>query len=80
MITLREEIKCEEVVEEGLDAFVDADYVNSHAEETFHHRGQNRRARGLPPQDSLDKVAARGSTLKDTPDAANLFCDGYAQE
>ena len=39
---------------------VDTAYVDNHPYETFHHRGQGRWARGLPPPGSSNKTAVRG--------------------
>jgi hypothetical protein len=39
---------------------VDTAYVEAHPHETFHHRGQGRWARGLPPPGSSNKTAVRG--------------------
>jgi hypothetical protein len=39
---------------------VDTTYVEAHPYETFHHRGQGRWARGLPPPGSSNKTAVRG--------------------
>lgn len=39
---------------------VDSEYVKAHPNETFHHRGQGRWARGLPPPGSSNKTAVRG--------------------
>ncbi|KAM0720322.1 hypothetical protein Q7P37_004458 [Cladosporium fusiforme] len=39
---------------------VDSEYVRAHPNETFHHRGQGRWARGLPPPGSSNKTAVRG--------------------
>ena len=39
---------------------VDTAYVEAHPQETFHHRGQGRWARGLPPPGSSNKTAVRG--------------------
>ena len=39
---------------------VDTAYVDAHPYETFHHRGQGRWARGLPPPGSSNKTAVRG--------------------
>lgn len=50
-------------VEEGL---VDSAYVEAHPNETFHHRGQGKWARGLPPPGSSNKTAVRGPD-KDKP-------------
>ncbi|KXS96815.1 hypothetical protein AC578_8304 [Pseudocercospora eumusae] len=38
----------------------DVHYVNAHPDEVFHHRGQGRWARGLPPPGSSNKIAVRG--------------------
>ncbi|EME83531.1 uncharacterized protein MYCFIDRAFT_81620 [Pseudocercospora fijiensis CIRAD86] len=38
----------------------DLNYVNLHPDEVFHHRGQGRWARGLPPPGSSNKIAVRG--------------------
>ncbi|KAK5165822.1 uncharacterized protein LTR77_008745 [Saxophila tyrrhenica] len=50
----------EEEEEEAPDGLVDTDYVTAHPHETFHHRGQGRWARGLPPPGSSRKTAIRG--------------------
>lgn len=39
---------------------VDTAYVEAHPHETFHHRGQGRWARGLPPPGASNKTAVRG--------------------
>jgi hypothetical protein len=39
---------------------VDTAYVEAHPHDTFHHRGQGRWARGLPPPGSSNKTAVRG--------------------
>lgn len=39
---------------------VDTAFVEAHPHETFHHRGQGRWARGLPPPGSSNKTAVRG--------------------
>ncbi|SMR43544.1 unnamed protein product [Zymoseptoria tritici ST99CH_3D1] len=49
------------VVEEAFDeGLVSSQYVDSHPNETFHHRGQGKWARGLPPPGSSNKTAVRG--------------------
>lgn len=49
------------------EALVDTAYVQAHMEhETFHHRGQGKWARGLPPPGSSNKTAVRGPD-KDKP-------------
>ncbi|KJX95943.1 hypothetical protein TI39_contig852g00011 [Zymoseptoria brevis] len=42
------------------EALFSAAYVNSHPDETFHHRGGGRWARGLPPASSALRTAVRG--------------------
>ncbi|EMC99874.1 hypothetical protein BAUCODRAFT_30285 [Baudoinia panamericana UAMH 10762] len=42
----------------------DTAYVNAHPEQTFHHKGQGRWARGLPPPGSHNKIAIRGPGAK----------------
>lgn len=48
------------------EALVDSAYVEAHPNETFHHRGQGKWARGLPPPGSSNKTAVRGPD-KDKP-------------
>lgn len=45
---------------------VDTAYVKAHPNETFHHRGQGRWARGLPPPGSSNKTAVRGPLATQT--------------
>lgn len=63
----------------GTYELYDIDYVNSHPNETFHHRGGGRWHPGLPPPDSALKTAVRGPGAKiwknrhSNPAAAQAF-------
>lgn len=46
------------------EGLVTTEYVNSHPEQTFYHKGQGRWARGVPPPDSKQKTAVRGPGSK----------------
>jgi hypothetical protein len=60
-----EEDEDEEVSDVDPEALVDKAYVEAHPNDTFHHRGQGRWARGLPPPGSSRKVAIRGPGASD---------------
>ncbi|USW48813.1 hypothetical protein Slin15195_G021320 [Septoria linicola] len=47
------------------DMLHDRDYVDAHPDEIFHHRGQGKWARGLPPPGSSNKMAVRGPGAKE---------------
>lgn len=55
--------------EAGADGLVSTSYVEKHPNETFHHRGQGKWARGMPPPDASNKTAIRGpgAQAKATP-------------
>lgn len=51
------------------DVLLDKDYVDARPNEIFHHRGQGKWARGLPPPGSSNKMAVRGPNAKELFDA-----------
>ena len=51
------------------DILLDKDYVDARPNEIFHHRGQGKWARGLPPPGSSNKMAVRGPNAKELFDA-----------
>ncbi|KAF2216668.1 hypothetical protein CERZMDRAFT_92743 [Cercospora zeae-maydis SCOH1-5] len=51
------------------DMLLDKDYVDAHPDEIFHHRGQGKWARGLPPPGSSNKMAVRGPGAREMFDA-----------
>ena len=55
-----EDVEEEVVSDTDPDELVDTKYVETHPHETFHHRGQGRWARGLPPVGASNKTAVRG--------------------
>jgi hypothetical protein len=50
------------------EILVDSAFTLAHPELTFHHRGQGKWARGLPPPGSSNKVAVRGPGARDRGD------------
>lgn len=55
----------EDAMVQETETLVDSTYVDAHPLETFHHRGQGRWARGLPPFGSSRKMAIRGPGAAD---------------
>ncbi|GIZ42028.1 hypothetical protein CKM354_000530800 [Cercospora kikuchii] len=51
------------------DMLLDKEYVDAHPDEIFHHRGQGKWARGLPPPGSSNKMAVRGPGAREMFDA-----------
>lgn len=51
------------------DILLDKEYVDARPNEIFHHRGQGKWARGLPPPGSSNKMAVRGPNAKELFDA-----------
>jgi hypothetical protein len=50
------------------EVLVDSAFTLAHPELTFHHRGQGKWARGLPPPGSSNKIAVRGPGARDRGD------------